>query len=105
MKISDILRSDKISLSFEVFPPKTEASFDSVKTATHEIAKLRPLFMSVTYGAGGGTSAKFAPIAASKGVVVVDNSSQWRMYDDVPLVVPEVNPEDIAWNKGIIANP
>ncbi|MBR7088084.1 MAG: aspartate-semialdehyde dehydrogenase, partial [Mogibacterium sp.] len=57
------------------------------------------------FSAGGSTSAKFAPIAASKGVVVVDNSSQWRMYDDVPLVVPEVNPEDISWNKGIIANP
>ena len=56
------------------------------------------------FSAGGSTSAKFAPIAASKGVVV-DNSSQWRMYDDVPLVVPEVNPEDISWNKGIIANP
>ena len=50
------------------------------------------------FSAGGSTSAKFAPIAASKGVVVVDNSSQWRMYDDVPLVVPEVNPEDISWN-------
>ena len=57
------------------------------------------------FSAGGSTSAKFAPIAASKGVTVVDNSSQWRMYEDVPLVVPEVNPEDIAWNKGIIANP
>lgn len=57
------------------------------------------------FSAGGGTSAKFAPIAASKGVVVVDNSSQWRMDPEVPLVVPEVNPEDIKWNKGIIANP
>lgn len=57
------------------------------------------------FSAGGGTSAKFAPIAASKGVVVVDNSSQWRMDENVPLVVPEVNPQDIEWNKGIIANP
>ena len=56
MKITDLLNKETLSLSFEVFPPKTEASFDSVKTATHEIAKLRPLFMSVTYGAGGGTS-------------------------------------------------
>ena len=56
MKITDLLNKEMLSLSFEVFPPKTEASFDSVKTATHEIAKLRPLFMSVTYGAGGGTS-------------------------------------------------
>ncbi len=56
MKIIDFIREDKMSLSFEVFPPKTESKFDSVKTATEEIAKLRPSFMSVTYGAGGGTS-------------------------------------------------
>lgn len=57
------------------------------------------------FSAGGGTSAKFAPIAAEHGVIVVDNSSQWRMDKEVPLVVPEVNPQDIEWNKGIIANP
>ena len=57
------------------------------------------------FSAGGGTSAKFAPIAAAHGVTVVDNSSQWRMDKEVPLVVPEVNPQDIRWNKGIIANP
>lgn len=56
MKLSQILQSDKLSLSFEVFPPKTDTAFDSVKTATEEIAALRPSFMSVTYGAGGGTS-------------------------------------------------
>jgi len=56
MKIIDLLNSKKLSLSFEVFPPKTETSFESVKTATEEIAKLSPSFMSVTYGAGGGTS-------------------------------------------------
>ncbi len=56
MKIIDILNGDKLSLSFEVFPPKTETSFESVKTATEEIASLKPSFMSVTYGAGGGTS-------------------------------------------------
>ena len=56
MKIIDLLNTRKLSLSFEVFPPKTEMSFDSVKNATEEIAKLRPSFMSVTYGAGGGTS-------------------------------------------------
>lgn len=57
------------------------------------------------FSAGGDTSKKFAPIAASKGVTVVDNSSAWRMDPEVPLVVPEVNPQDISWNKGIIANP
>lgn len=56
MKLIDIIKNDRISLSFEVFPPKTETSFESVKEATEEIAKLRPSFMSVTYGAGGGTS-------------------------------------------------
>ncbi|MBQ8003735.1 MAG: methylenetetrahydrofolate reductase [Oscillospiraceae bacterium] len=56
MKIIDLLSEKKLSLSFEVFPPKTEMGFDSVRSATEEIAKLRPAFMSVTYGAGGGTS-------------------------------------------------
>ena len=56
MKISEILKQDKLSLSFEVFPPKNDTAFDSVKEATEEIATLKPSFMSVTYGAGGGTS-------------------------------------------------
>ncbi len=57
------------------------------------------------FSAGAGISKEFAPIAASKGVVVVDNSSAWRMDDEVPLVVPEVNPEALKKHKGIIANP
>ncbi|MDD4297347.1 MAG: aspartate-semialdehyde dehydrogenase [Ruminiclostridium sp.] len=57
------------------------------------------------FSAGGSTSLKYAPIAAKKGCVVIDNSSAWRMDPNVPLVVPEVNSEDIKWNKGIIANP
>ena len=56
MKIVDIIKGDKPSLSFEVFPPKTSDTFDTVKEATEKIAKLKPSFMSVTYGAGGGTS-------------------------------------------------
>ncbi len=56
MKITDIIKADRPSLSFEVFPPKTNDKFESIKTATEEIAKLSPSFMSVTYGAGGGTS-------------------------------------------------
>ncbi len=56
MKISEILNSEKLSLSFEVFPPKTDSNFDTVKSAVFEIAQLSPSFMSVTYGAGGGTS-------------------------------------------------
>lgn len=57
------------------------------------------------FSAGGDISKKFAPIASEKGVIVVDNSSAWRMDENVPLVVPEVNPEDIFKNNGIIANP
>ena len=57
------------------------------------------------FSAGASVSKEFAPLFAKIGAIVVDNSSQWRMYDDVPLVVPEVNPEDVKWNKGIIANP
>ena len=56
MKLSELFMQNKLSLSFEVFPPKTDMAFDSVKHATEEIATLRPSFMSVTYGAGGGTS-------------------------------------------------
>ncbi|EEP60534.1 aspartate-semialdehyde dehydrogenase [Sulfurihydrogenibium yellowstonense] len=57
------------------------------------------------FSAGGERSKKWAPIAASKGAVVIDNSSAFRMDPEVPLVVPEVNPEDVKWHKGIIANP
>ncbi|MGL5314391.1 MAG: aspartate-semialdehyde dehydrogenase [Peptostreptococcaceae bacterium] len=57
------------------------------------------------FSAGGEISEKYAPIAASKGVIVVDNSSHWRMDPEVPLVVPEVNPEAVKDHKGIIANP
>ena len=57
------------------------------------------------FSAGGEISAKFAPIAASKGVIAIDNSSHWRMDPEVPLVVPEVNPDAVKNHKGIIANP
>ena len=56
MNIKEILEQDKLGLSFEVFPPKVESSFETVRIATEKIAQLRPSFMSVTYGAGGGTS-------------------------------------------------
>ena len=56
MKLTEILKKDTLSLSFEVFPPKVDAAWKSVHGAVREIAKLRPAFMSVTYGAGGGTS-------------------------------------------------
>lgn len=69
----------------------TETSFDGIDLAL--------------FSAGGSTSKHFAPFAAEAGCVVVDNSSAWRMDPKVPLVVPEVNPDDVEWHEGIIANP
>lgn len=69
----------------------TETSFEGVDIAL--------------FSAGGATSKKFAPYAVTSGCVVIDNSSAWRMDPEVPLVVPEVNPDDVDWHKGIIANP
>lgn len=57
------------------------------------------------FSAGGSISKKFAPYAVQAGAVVIDNTSYFRMQEDVPLVVPEVNAEDLKWHKGIIANP
>jgi aspartate-semialdehyde dehydrogenase len=57
------------------------------------------------FSAGSATSAEWAPRFAAAGAVVVDNSSQWRMHDDVPLVVSEVNPEALDGHNGIVANP
>lgn len=56
MKLTELFKNDTMSLSFEVFPPKTDTAFESVRSATEEIAALHPSFVSVTYGAGGGTS-------------------------------------------------
>lgn len=63
MKITEIISADKPSLSFEVFPPKTSDKFDTVEKAALEIADLQPSYMSITYGAGGGTSKFTADIA------------------------------------------
>jgi len=64
MKIKEILGQGKPTLSFEIFPPKTEDKYESVEQAASEIAKLKPAFMSVTYGAGGGTSQYTVDIAS-----------------------------------------
>lgn len=71
----------------------TENSFDNNR------------FNFALFSAGGDTSLKYSPIAAKNGCIVIDNSSAFRMNKDVPLVVPEVNPEMISKNNGIIANP
>lgn len=57
------------------------------------------------FSAGAERSKHFAPFAAEDGCIVIDNSSAWRMNPEIPLVVPEVNPNDLKWHKGIIANP
>ncbi len=57
------------------------------------------------FSAGSSISKEFAPIAVQNGCIVIDNSSYWRMHENVPLVVPEVNPDDLKLHKGIIANP
>jgi aspartate-semialdehyde dehydrogenase len=57
------------------------------------------------FSAGGSISKEFAPLFAKNGTIVIDNSSYWRMDENCPLVVPEVNPEDLKWHKNIIANP
>jgi aspartate-semialdehyde dehydrogenase len=61
--------------------------------------------MDIALFAGGAASLEFGPAAVERGCVVIDNSSNYRMNPGVPLVVPEVNPEDVKWHKGIIANP
>lgn len=79
------------------------------KGKTHTVVELKEdSFKGVDlalFSAGGSISKKFGPIAAAEGCVVVDNSSAFRMDPDTPLVVPEVNPEDVKKHKGIIANP
>ena len=74
-----------------------------------EVEEARPeIFRDVDialFSAGAGVSQRLSPLAAEAGAVVIDDSSAFRMESSVPLVVPEVNPEDIKWHKGIIANP
>lgn len=97
-----------------LIPVASERSIDEIISYAgldYAVAKLSPeIFNDVDvalFSAGSSVSHEFAPIAASKGAVVIDNTSAFRMDSDIPLVVPEVNPEDIAdyKNKGIIANP
>ncbi len=100
------------------FPIKTLRLLASAKSAGKKI-KFKDIEITVEelkedswkgldialFSAGGDISKKYAPIFAENGVVVIDNSSAFRMDNEVPLVVPEVNPEDIKKHKGIIANP
>src|SRR5437868_1833343 len=97
------------------FPAREIVAFASARSAGRELddgTVVRGLddesiqgFDIALFSAGGATSGEWAPRFADAGAVVVDNSSRWRMNDDVPLVVSEVNPEALEGHRGIIANP
>jgi aspartate-semialdehyde dehydrogenase len=84
----------------------TEIEFNS---QMHKVVELKPetveKFDFALFSAGGTISKTYAPLFAKNGTIVIDNSSAWRMDEQVPLVVPEVNSEDLVWHNGIIANP
>lgn len=108
----EVLEEKKLPISEYVFfssarSAGTEIEFMGEKYIVRELKEdsFDEGFDYAVFSAGGETSKKYSPIAASKGCIVVDNSSAFRMENDVPLVVPEVNPEKIKENKGIIANP
>jgi aspartate-semialdehyde dehydrogenase len=83
-----------------------ELKFRGTKVTINELTKDSFKGIEIAlFSAGGSISKEFAPIAAKAGCVVVDNSSAFRMDDNVPLVVPEINASDVKWHKGIIANP
>jgi len=91
----DVAANEGKEVMFNGKPHKVlEAKYDNFKNIDIAI-----------FSAGATASKQLAPEAVKQGAVVVDNSSQWRMDPECPLVVPEVNPEDLDWNKGIIANP
>ncbi len=77
---------------------------DKVRTKTANAENFAGVDIAI-FSAGAAASKKLAPLAVEKGAVVVDNSSAWRMDPNCPLVVPEVNPNDLRWHKGIIGNP
>ena len=83
-----------------------EVEFKGKKWVTKEARKgaFKGVDIAI-FSAGGDASAILAPIAVEEGAIVVDNSSQWRMDPKCPLVIPEVNPQDLDWHNGIIANP
>jgi aspartate-semialdehyde dehydrogenase len=96
----------------KIIPISSDASVGkeiSIKKRVYKLQKLTPeIFNHIEFAffsAGGAVSLQYAPEAAKRGAIVIDNSSAFRMEEDVPLVVPEVNRKDIFKQKGIIANP
>jgi aspartate-semialdehyde dehydrogenase len=99
--------SDLVALASERSVGK-EVSFGDANVKVQDLAKFDFKGVDIVLSSPGAkVSAEFSPVAAKAGAVVIDNTSHFRMDEDVPLVVPEVNPQDIAWHtkKGIIANP
>ena len=84
MKLSNLWKEKEVTLSFEAFPPKKDSDFASVAIAVEKIAQLKPDFMSVTYGAGGGTSAYTTQIAQ---IVQGQDILDPRLAQGVQLVV------------------
>ena len=108
-----VLEEHRIDAEYELFASANSAgkklTFFGKEHAVSELKEdsfAGKGFSYALFSAGGSISAKYAPLAAAAGAIVIDNSSQWRMDPDVPLVVPEVNPEALASvPKGIVANP
>jgi aspartate-semialdehyde dehydrogenase len=110
-KILQVLHERNFPLGkvITVASPASEGKEINVNRHSYKLQKLSPeIFKSMEFAffsAGGAVSKEWAPVAAKEGVLVIDNSSTFRMEEDVPLVVPEVNRQDIFRHKGIIANP
>ncbi|AEF94331.1 aspartate-semialdehyde dehydrogenase [Desulfotomaculum nigrificans CO-1-SRB] len=83
----------------------TSVEFQGCRYVVEETTPESFTDMDIALFAGGKASLEFGQAAVERGCVVIDNSSNYRMDPEVPLVVPEVNPEDVKWHKGIIANP
>ncbi len=111
-KMIEVLHEKNLPISEYVFFASSRSAGKSLRFGddvyvVNELTEdsLTHNFDFALFSAGSDTSLKFSPIAVQNGCIVIDNSSAFRMDDNVPLVVPEVNPDDINWNKGIIANP
>lgn len=110
--ILKVLEEKKLPIEYYAFFASSKSAGKKIKFLGNEyiVQELTPNsfdggFSYAIFSAGGNVAKDFAPIAASKGCVVIDNSSAFRMNVKVPLVVPEVNPEEISHHQGIIANP
>ena len=110
-KILEIIQERKFEVGkvVAIASDSNEGKELNIKGKTYRLNKLEPhIFKNLEFAffsAGASVSREWAPKAAADGAIVIDNSSAFRMQEDVPLVVPEVNRQDMFKNKGIIANP